>query len=85
MDQAPYCLAVGSVSRPSEPDGKGQAEGQARNARRTSRDAPLLSSDLPRKYPAPIKRTGEETSTRAQDDGTTLAGLRWFYTASHAG
>ena len=28
---------------------------------------------------------GEETSTRAQDDGTTLAGLRWLYTASHAG
>jgi hypothetical protein len=28
---------------------------------------------------------GEETSTRAQDDGTTLAGLRWFHTASDAG
>ena len=33
MDQAPYCLAVGAVSRPSEPDGKGQAKGQVRNAR----------------------------------------------------
>ena len=29
MDQAPYCLAVRAVSRSSEPDGKGQAEGQA--------------------------------------------------------
>jgi hypothetical protein len=46
---------------------------------------PRAGHDHTVKDPAPIRRTGEETSTRAQDDGTTLAGLRWFHTASHAG
>jgi hypothetical protein len=50
----------------SGPDGKGQAKGQARNARGKPSD------------PGPIKRTGEETSARTQAEGTTLAGLRWL-------
>jgi hypothetical protein len=34
---------------------------------------------FPGKDPVPLKKTGEETSTRAQDDVAALAGLRWFY------
>ena len=46
---------------------------------------PLLSQVTMKALPLVSVEDGEETSTRAQDDGTTLAGLRWFHTASHAG
>jgi len=46
---------------------------------------PLLSQVTVTALPSVSVEDGEETSTRAQDDGITLAGLRWFHTASHAG
>jgi hypothetical protein len=46
---------------------------------------PLLSRITVKALRRSAWRTAEETSTRAQDDGTTLAGLRWFHAASHVG
>jgi hypothetical protein len=46
---------------------------------------PLLSQVTVKALPLVSVEDGEEMSTRAQDDSTTLAGLRWFHTASRAG
>jgi NAD(P)-dependent dehydrogenase (short-subunit alcohol dehydrogenase family) len=75
-------VAIAYLSEREDDDAAHTADLVGKAGRRC---APPLSSDLAREGPAPIRRTGEETSTRAQDDGTSLAGLRWVHTASHAG
>jgi hypothetical protein len=79
MRQPEICIGASPGEKAAELAGKPshqiQLGGQRWASWQTSRSAPPLSSDLPRKDPAPIKRTGEETSTRAQD-GSTTAGLR---------